>query len=470
MDEKKELTRGEQLRRALTYQKKNGYDRLQTGELEAIEAYCSGYKQFLDGGKTERECVDRTIALAETAGFRPYVRGMELKPGDKVYRSNRGKAVMLAVIGRKDLDQGVNIGAAHIDSPRLDLKQNPVYEAEELAFFKTHYYGGIRKYQWVTIPLELHGVVALKGGNVVRVSVGNGEGDPLFTIDDLLPHLGAEQSKKTLGEAIPGESLNILIGSRPLADDEGSDRVKVAVLELLNRKYGIVEEDFISAELCAVPAFRASDIGFDRSMIGAYGHDDRVCAYAALAALLQLDTPERTAVCMLADKEEIGSEGVTGMKSASFDTFMADLCAAQGVLPRACYEKSFCLSADVTAAYDPNFADVYEKRNSAFVNYGMGLCKYTGARGKSGASDASAELVAYVRKVLDGAGVAWQMAELGKVDAGGGGTVAAYMAERNIDTLDAGVPVLSMHSPFETVGKLDCYMTYKGMKAVFEAC
>ena len=470
MDEKKELTRGEQLRRALTYQKKNGYDRLQTGELEAIEAYCSGYKQFLDGGKTERECVDRTIALAETAGFRPYVRGMELKPGDKVYQSNRGKAVMLAVIGRKDLDQGVNIGAAHIDSPRLDLKQNPVYEAEELAFFKTHYYGGIRKYQWVTIPLELHGVVALKGGNVVRISVGNGEGDPLFTIDDLLPHLGAEQSKKTLGEAIPGESLNILIGSRPLADDEGSDRVKVAVLELLNRKYGIVEEDFISAELCAVPAFRASDIGFDRSMIGAYGHDDRVCAYAALAALLQLDTPERTAVCMLADKEEIGSEGVTGMKSASFDTFMADLCAAQGVLPRACYEKSFCLSADVTAAYDPNFADVYEKRNSAFVNYGMGLCKYTGARGKSGASDASAELVAYVRKVLDGAGVAWQMAELGKVDAGGGGTVAAYMAERNIDTLDAGVPVLSMHSPFETVGKLDCYMTYKGMKAVFEAC
>ena len=470
MDEKKELTRGEQLRRALTYQKKNGYDRLQTGELEAIEAYCSGYKQFLDGGKTERECVDRTIALAETAGFRPYVRGMELKPGDKVYQSNRGKAVMLAVIGRKDLDQGVNIGAAHIDSPRLDLKQNPVYEAEELAFFKTHYYGGIRKYQWVTIPLELHGVVALKGGNVVRVSVGNGEGDPLFTIDDLLPHLGAEQSKKTLGEAIPGESLNILIGSRPLADDEGSDRVKVAVLELLNRKYGIVEEDFISAELCAVPAFRASDIGFDRSMIGAYGHDDRVCAYAALAALLQLDTPERTAVCMLADKEEIGSEGVTGMKSASFDTFMADLCAAQGVLPRACYEKSFCLSADVTAAYDPNFADVYEKRNSAFVNYGMGLCKYTGARGKSGASDASAELVAYVRKVLAGAGVAWQMAELGKVDAGGGGTVAAYMAERNIDTLDAGVPVLSMHSPFETVGKLDCYMTYKGMKAVFEAC
>ena len=469
MDETKELTRGEQLRKALSSQKKNGYDRLLPGELEAMEAYCTGYKQFLDAGKTERECVDRTIALAENAGFRPYARGMELKPGDKVYRVNRGKAIMLAVMGRKGLEEGVNIGAAHIDSPRLDLKQNPLYESDELAFLKTHYYGGLRKYQWVTIPLELHGVVALKSGQVIRVSVGNGEGDPLFTIDDLLPHLGSEQSKKALGEAIPGESLNILVGSRPLADDEGSDRVKLSVLELLNRKYGIVEDDFISAELSAVPAFSACDIGFDRSMIGAYGHDDRVCAYAALAALLQLDVPERTATCMLADKEEIGSEGVTGMKSAAFDTFMADLCAGQGVLPRVCYEKSFCLSADVTAAYDPNFADVYEKRNSAFVNYGMGLCKYTGARGKSGASDASAEVVAYARRVLDMANVVWQMAELGKVDAGGGGTVAVYMAERDIDTLDAGVPVLSMHAPFETVGKLDCYMTYKGMKAVYEA-
>ncbi|RHR08927.1 aminopeptidase [Pseudoflavonifractor sp. AF19-9AC] len=469
MDERKEESRGEQLRRALAYEKKNGYDRLQPGELEAMDAYCVGYKQFLDAGKTERECVDRTIALAEASGFRPYTRGMELNAGDKVYQVNRGKAIMLAVMGKKSLAEGVNIGAAHIDSPRLDLKQNPLYEADEMAFLKTHYYGGLRKYQWVTIPLELHGVVALKSGQVIRVSVGNGEGDPLFTIDDLLPHLGSEQSKKPLGEAIPGESLNILVGSRPLSDDEGKDRVKIAVLELLNRKYGIVEEDFISAELSAVPAFNACDIGFDRSLIGAYGHDDRVCAYAALAALLQLGTPERTAICMLADKEEIGSEGVTGMKSECFDTFMADLCAGQGVLPRACYEKSFCLSADVTAAYDPNFADVYEKRNSAFVNYGMGLCKYTGARGKSGASDASAEVVAYARRVLDEANVVWQMAELGKVDAGGGGTVAAYMAERNIDTLDAGVPVLSMHAPFETVGKLDCYMTFKGMKAVFEA-
>ena len=465
----KEKSRGDQLREALCYDKKNGYDRVNREELEAMEAYCTGYKQFLDAGKTERECVDRAVALAETAGFREYKRGMDLKAGDKVYRVNRGKSVMLAVMGRKGLEEGVNIGAAHIDSPRLDLKQNPLYEADDLAFLKTHYYGGLRKYQWVTIPLELHGVVALKNGQVVRVSIGNGEGDPLFTIDDLLPHLGVEQSRKPLGEAIPAESLNILVGSRPLLDDEGKDRVKLSVLELLNRKYGIVEEDFISAELSAVPAFNASEIGFDRSLIGAYGHDDRVCAYACFAALLQLDTPERTAVCMLADKEEIGSEGVTGMKSAAFDTFMEDLCAGQNVPLRVCYERSFCLSADVTAAYDPNFADVYEKRNSAFVNYGIGLCKYTGARGKSGASDASAELVAYVRKVLDEAGVIWQMAELGKVDAGGGGTVAMFMAERNIDTLDAGVPVLSMHSPFETVGKLDCYMTFKGMKAIYEA-
>ena len=334
MDELKELSRGEQLRKALIYKKKNGYDRLLPGELEAMEAYCTGYKQFLDAGKTERECVEHTIALAEAAGFRPYTRGMELKPGDKVYRANRGKAIMLAVMGSKGLEQGVNIGAAHIDSPRLDLKQNPLYETDELAFLKTHYYGGVRKYQWVTIPLELHGVVALKDGRNIRVSVGNGAGDPLFTIDDLLPHLGVEQSKKPLGEAIPAESLNILVGSRPLADDDGSDRVKLSILELLNRKYGIVEEDFISAELSAVPAFNASDIGFDRSLIGAYGHDDRVCSYASLAAILSLGTPDRTAVCMLADKEEIGSEGVTGMKSAAFDTFMADLCAGQGVLPR----------------------------------------------------------------------------------------------------------------------------------------
>ena len=450
------------------YSPKNGYDRITEARRRDMEDYCKGYKAYLDAGKTERECVAEAIRQAKEQGFQPYERGMALAPGDKVYLSNRGKMLLLAVIGRKSLAEGARITAAHIDSPRLDLKPNPLYEDSELAYLKTHYYGGIRKYQWVTIPLELHGVVALKDGSTVSVKVGCGADEPRFTIDDLLPHLGAEQSKKPLGEAIPGESLNILVGSRPLADDEGKDRVKLTVLELLNRKYGIVEEDFISAELCAVPAFRACDIGFDRSMIGAYGHDDRVCAYACLAAILQLSAPERTAVCVLADKEEIGSEGVTGMKSAAFDTFMEDLCAGQNVPLRVCYERSFCLSADVTAAYDPNFADVYEKRNSALVNGGVGLCKYTGSRGKSGASDASAELVAYVRKVLDENGVIWQMAELGKVDAGGGGTVAAYMANRNIDTLDAGVPVLAMHAPFEVVSKLDCYMTYRAMMAVYE--
>ncbi len=459
-----------QLRReALTYKQKNGWDCLAEGEEAALEAYCEDYKKYLDEGKTERECVDYTVRLAQANGFVPFERGMELKSGDKVYRINRGKAIMLAVIGEEGLENGVNIGAAHIDAPRLDLKQNPLYEADEMAFLKTHYYGGIRKYQWVTIPLELHGVVALKNGEVIKVSIGGGSGDPVFTIDDLLPHLAADQSKRTLGEAIPAESLNILVGSKPFKDDEGGERVKLAILDILNEKYGIVEEDFISAELSAVPAFRASDVGFDRSLIGAYGQDDRVCSYACLAAMFQLTTPRRTAICMLADKEEIGSEGVSGMKSAAFDTFMSDLCDTQNVPLKACYEKSFCLSADVTAGYDPNFAEVYEKRNSARVGYGMGLCKYTGARGKSGASDASAEVVAYTRRILDAYGVVWQMAELGKTDQGGGGTVAAYMAERDIDTLDAGVPVLSMHAPFETTSKLDCYMTYKGMRAVFEA-
>ena len=468
MEEKKNA--GDPRREAILYRPKNGWDRISAAQEGELKRYCEDYKKFLDNSMTEREAVDSAIAMAEAKGFKPFVRGMELKAGDKVYRSNRNKAIMLAVVGSQPLDQGANICAAHIDAPRLDLKPNPLYEDAELAFFKTHYYGGLRKYQWVTIPLELHGVVALRDGTSVTVVVGPAAGDPIFTIDDLLPHLGAEQSKKPLSEAISGESLNLLIGSRPFADDEGSDRVKLAVMDILNQKYGIVEEDFISAELEVVPAFRASDVGFDRSLIGAYGHDDRVCGYAALAGLLDLEeVPAKTAVCMLADKEEIGSEGVSGMQSAAFDTFMSDLCDGQKVKLKACYERSFCLSADVTAAFDPNFPEVYEKRNSARINYGIGLSKYTGARGKSGSSDASAEVVAKVRATLDDAEVVWQMAELGKVDAGGGGTVACYMANRDIDTLDAGVPVLSMHSPFETVSKLDCYMTYAAMKAVYRS-
>ena len=464
-----ENNKGKLLREQLLNQKKNGWDKVDEATEHAIFDYCEGYKVYLDKGKTERTCVDYTVELIEAAGFVPLERGMELVPGMKVYRVNRGRGINLAVIGSAPLDQGVSIVAAHIDAPRLDLKPTPLYEDSEIAFLKTHYYGGIRKYQWVTIPLELRGVVVLKDGSVVNVSVGGNPGDPQFTINDLLPHLGAEQSKKPLGEAIPAESLNLVVGSRPLKDDEGDSRVKLAVMQILNEKYGITEADFISAEIEAVPAFNATDIGFDRTLLGAYGHDDRVCAYAGLKAMLDLEgTPCRTAVCVLADKEEIGSEGVSGMQSAFFDTFMEDLCDSQNVPLRACYEKSFCLSSDVTAAFDPNFAEVYERNNSAFVNYGVGLSKYTGARGKGGCSDAGAEAVGYIRRLLDDRGVLWQMAELGKTDQGGGGTVACYMANRNIDTLDAGVPVLSMHSPFETVSKLDCYMTYAACRALYE--
>ena len=452
----------------ILYTQKNGYDSLSERDRQAMESYCDAYKAFLDRGKTERECVVEAICLARAKGFRPFQRGMDLHPGDKIYVNNRDKMLLLAVIGQESLDKGSRITASHIDSPRLDLKPSPLYEEAELSYLKTHYYGGIRKYQWVAIPLELRGIVALADGRVIPVVIGEGD-EPKLVINDLLPHLGGEQSKKTLAEGIGGEQLNILIGSRPMAGEE-TERVKTETMRLLYEKYGFTEEDFISAELEAVPAVKTTDIGLDRSMIGAYGHDDRVCAFASLQALLDLENiPAKTAVCVLADKEEIGSDGVTGMQTAAFDTFMEDLCQAQGAALRVCLEHSFCLSADVTAAYDPNFSDVYEKRNSARLNYGIGLCKYTGSRGKGGASDASAEVVAFARRVFDAAGALWQMAELGKVDVGGGGTVAKYMANRNIDTLDAGVPVLSMHAPFETVSKLDCYMTYKAMKAIYQA-
>lgn len=454
------------LREKLFYEQKNGYDLIGTEERIALEDYCRAYMAFLNRSRTEREAVCSAIEEAEACGFVPYVPGMPLKAGDKVYQNNRGKALMLAVIGKKPLSEGSVIAGAHVDAPRLDLKQVTMYETDELCYFKTHYYGGIKKYQWVTIPLELHGVVALKSGETVDVVIGRDPEDPRFVITDLLPHLAQDQMKKTLAEGITGEGLNILIGSVPY-DDEGKDRVKLAVLSLLNDTYGITEEDFLSAELVAVPAFDVTEVGLDRSLIGGYGHDDRVCAYAELKAIFDVKDPERTCVCILADKEEIGSEGVSGMQSEAFDTFMADLCESQGVALRRCYEKSFCLSADVTNAFDPNFPEVSEKRSESKVNYGMGICKFTGARGKSGTSDASAEVVAYLRRLFAREGVVWQMAELGKVDQGGGGTIAKFMAKRNIDTIDAGVPVLSMHAPFEVVGKFDCYMTYKGVLAAY---
>ena len=458
----------ENMRDTLFFNPKNGYDRLPADERLKLEEYCAEYMHFLNEARTEREAVRFAVRAAEEAGFRPFDPTAALKPGDRVYRVNRSKALILAVIGRQSLSEGAVIAGAHIDSPRLDLKQIPLYEQDELCYLRTHYYGGIKKYQWVTIPLELHGTVVLKSGESVDVTLGREKDEPKFVITDLLPHLAADQMKKTMSEGITGEGLNILIGSVPYADD-GKDRVKLAVLSLLNDAYGITEEDFLSAELTAVPAFDVCEIGIDRSMIGGYGHDDRVCAFAELRAVLDVSEPEKTCVCILADKEETGSDGVTGMQSAAFDCFMEDLCALQGVPTRRCFEKSFCLSADVTAAFDPLYPEVSEKRSESKLNYGMGICKFTGARGKSSTSDASAELVSYVRTLFDRAGVVWQLSEMGKVDQGGGGTIAKYMANRNIDTIDAGVPVLSMHAPFELVSKFDCYMTYRGILAAYSA-
>ena len=453
-------------RKALFYEKKNGYDRMDSAARSEMESYCEGYKSYLNESRTEREAVANAIKLAEAEGFTEYKRGMALVPGQKVWYNNRGKALMLAVAGKRPLDEGIVVAAAHVDAPRLDLKLTPLYEDSELAFFKTHYYGGIKKYQWTAIPLELHGVVALKSGEVVEVVIGREPDEPQLVISDLLPHLAADQMKKTLAEGITGEGLNILIGSAPY-DDEGADRVKLAVMSILNSSYGITEEDFVSAELCAVPAFEVRDIGLDRSLIGGYGHDDRVCAYAELKAIFDIRDPEQTCVCILADKEETGSDGVSGMKSEAFEWFVGDMCKTQGVDLRDCFSKSICVSADVTAAFDPNFPEVSEKQNSARLNYGVGLHKFTGSRGKAGTNDAPAELVAFIRRICDDAGVQWQMCELGKVDQGGGGTVAMYMGNRNIATIDAGVPVLSMHAPFEIVAKYDCYMTYRCMLAAY---
>ena len=461
------MTDIEQLRKTLLRDTRGGYDRMDRAEIPAMETYCREYIRFISEAKTEREAVKWTVAAAEAAGYRPFTPGLALNPGDKVYHNNRGKSVFFAHIGEKPLGEGVRICAAHIDSPRLDLKPNPLYEDGEMALLKTHYYGGIKKYQWTTVPLALHGVVIRADGSHAEVCIGENPEDPVLYVTDLLIHLAADQMKKPLSEGVTAEQLNLLVGSRPVAG-EGADRVKLGVLRILHEQLGITEEDFRSAELCVVPAGPARYVGFDRSMILAYGHDDKVCAFACFYPLLSQPTPEYTSVCLLADKEEIGSVGVTGMQSAAFDCFMEDLCAAQGADLRRCYETSFCLSADVTAAFDPNFAEAYESRNSAFFNYGVCISKYTGARGKSGASDASAELVGHVRRVFAENGVVWQLAEMGRTDLGGGGTVAGYLANRNIDTIDAGVPVLSMHAPFETTAKLDCYMSYRAALALYE--
>ena len=458
----------EELRESLLAAPKNGYARITAEQRAEMESYCKRYMAFMDACKTEREATTWTVAEAEKNGFKPFAPGMDAKPGDKIYLNNRDKAIILAVIGNKNLAEGANICAAHVDSPRMDLKPNPLYEDAEIAFFKTHYYGGIKKYQWVTIPLALHGVVYRKDGSVITVTVGEDDSDPVLMISDLLIHLAADQMQKPLAKGIVGEQLNVILGTEPI-EGEGSDMVKLNVMKILNEKYGLIESDFLSAELTIVPAGRCREVGLDRSLIGAYGHDDRVCAFAELEALFSLGTPDKTAVCILADKEEIGSVGISGMQSQAFEYFMETLCDAQGVKLTQCFANSFCLSADVSNAYDPNFPETCDKRNNSALNYGVAICKYTGSRGKGGASDASAEAMGHIRTTFDNADVIWQIATLGKVDQGGGGTVAAYMANRNIVTVDAGVPVLNMHAPVELVSKLDCYETMLACKAIYLA-
>lgn len=466
MPNEKETSKAKELQEKLFMKKKNSGLIMSETELETADKFCDGYKRFLDDGKTEREAVKAAIALAEKAGFSEFDSGKKYGAGDKVYMNNRGKALILSIIGKEDIEKGVNILAAHIDSPRLDLKQNPLYEDAEMAFFKTHYYGGIKKYQWPTVPLALHGVIIKKNGETIEVKIGEDDNDPVFVVTDLLPHLAEEQMKRTAPKIITGEELNILIGSRPFRDDKESDLVKLNIMNILFEKYGIVEEDFLSAELEAVPAVKARDVGFDRSLVGAYGQDDRVCGYTALMATLdQKDVPAKTVVTVLTDKEETGSDGNTGLQSSYLEYFICDLAESAGKNGRHVLSASKCLSADVNAGFDPSFPDVLEKKNCAFVGKGTCLTKFTGSRGKNGTSDASAEFVGYVRSIFDKNGIIWQTGELGKVDLGGGGTVAKYIANLDVDTIDLGVPVLSMHAPFEITSKNDVYMTYKAFAA-----
>lgn len=461
-----ELTNGQKLNEELTFTKKSVYEQCTEEKLAKIMDYAEGYKKYIDSAKTEREAVRASIEMAKVNGYKEYHLGDKLKRGDKRYFNNRDKSLYLFKVGSDSIeDEGIRIVAAHIDSPRIDLKQVPLYEEAGMSFFKTHYYGGIKKYQWTAIPLSLHGVVVCEDGKRIEICIGEDENDPVFYINDLLPHLGADQSAKPLGKAIDGEALNILIGGLPYPDEKVDNKIKLNVLKILNEKYGIKEEDFISAELSAVPAFKAKDIGFDRALIGAYGHDDRVCAYPALTALFDCDSDERTVLVILADKEEIGSEGNTGMQSFLLLDVISEISKALGANPIKVRANSKCLSADVNAAFDPNFPEVYERRNSAMLSCGTAMSKFTGARGKSGTNDASAEYVGYIRKLFAQNGVVWQTAELGRVDIGGGGTVAMYISKLNIDTVDLGVPVISMHSPYEVISKADLYTTYEAFSA-----
>jgi len=448
----------------LTYKRHNVYETADEAKKEQILAYGENYKAFIDNGKTEREVVAESIAIVENAGYKPYTIGAKIKPGDKLYYSNRGKGLFIIKAGTADVAKyGVRILVAHVDSPRLDLKQVPLFEKTGLAYLKTHYYGGIKKYQWLTIPLALHGVIALKDGSVITVNIGENEDDPVFYITDLLPHLSQEQVVKKVSEAFVAEKLNLIVGSIPVKEED-KESVKLNVLKILNEKYGICEEDFLSAEIEAVPAIKARDVGFDRSFIAGYGHDDRVCAYPEITATLETET-DKTVVTILADKEEIGSEGNTGMQCVLIGDIIDAIADSYGVNRALVRANSKCLSADVTATYDPCYADVFEENNASYANCGVAMCKFTGSRGKSGSNDASAEFIAFLRKKFADDNVIWQTAELGRVDLGGGGTVAMFLAKYNIDTVDVGVPVLSMHAPYELISKADLYEAHRAFCA-----
>ncbi len=462
------MSKAEELKKELAYAPKHAGLTVSAAEQKKAFAFAEDYKQFLDEARTERLAVKAAVARAEACGFKPFEPYRKYKAGSKVYYVNRGKAVILAVIGKKSVKEGVRIAAAHIDSPRLDLKPNPLYESDDIAMFKTHYYGGIKKFQWVTVPLALHGVIVRRDGKEIEVSIGDKEGEPKFVISDILPHLGAEQAQKPLGKAIEAEDLNVIVGSLPFKDDKASELVKLNILKLLNEKYGIVESDFLSAELEVVPAYRTDDIGFDRGLLGGYGHDDRCCAYPALRAVFEAKTPAKTVITVLTDKEEIGSDGNTGMQSAYLKYFIAYLAKAEGLDVFEVLSHSECLSADVNSAYDPNFANCFEKNNSSYLNRGVVLTKYTGARGKGGASDASAEYIGKVIRLMNDKKVVWQIGELGKVDVGGGGTVAKYIAKLDVDVVDLGVPVLSMHAPYEVISKFDLWMAFRAFDEFFK--
>lgn len=456
----------------LTYNTKNAWESYDAAQKEKVFSFCEDYKSFLNNAKTERLATAEAVKLAEKNGFCRLEEKETLKQGDKVYIVNRGKNVLLATIGKEDVLSGINFVISHIDSPRIDIKQNPLYEECDLSLFKTHYYGGVKKYQWTAIPLSLIGTVFLSDGTELKISIGENEGDPVFCISDLLIHLADKQMQEKIFEAFKGETLNIIIGSTP---DESSekDKFKMSILKILNEKYGMVEEDFVSAELEAVPAFKATDVGLDRSLVGSYAHDDRVCAYTSLRAFLETEAPEKTAVCLLVDKEEIGSMGNTGMRSAFFEFSVAQIIdkikgSYNEMMLKQTLRNSLCLSADVSAAVDPYYQDVFEKQNAAVCGRGIVITKYTGARGKSGTSDASAETVFKIRDIFNKAGIIWQSAELGKTDAGGGGTIAQYVANLDVDVLDCGVALLSMHAPFELASKADIYMAYKAYKAFYE--